>query len=61
MTNAEIAAGELALDCLAYLRQVVSEHVGEDSAEKVEIAAAGRVGHPGLHRRREAARQGWSS
>src|SRR5262249_23077313 len=36
--------GELALDGVPDLGQVVPEHVGEDAAEEVEVAAPGGVG-----------------
>jgi hypothetical protein len=38
------AGGELALDGLAHLGDVVAEHVGEDAAEEVQVGAAGGVG-----------------
>src|SRR6516162_3700953 len=38
------AGGQLALHGVADLGQVVTQHVGEDAAEEVEVAAAGGVG-----------------
>jgi len=41
------AGGELALDRLAHLGDVVAEHVREDAAEEVQVGVAGGVGDAG--------------